>query len=157
VEGEVEEGHPVGHAFDVGCEHAEVVFAVFADEEPGFAAGCGGVVVHVLDEGGGEGGGEVLYGVDAHAGEGDLLTEPDAPVEEVGADGGVGVVVVCAEEVICVAIFGVDIFGPAVVAGADKFVNRDLAIEVVIIAAAEVRGGIFHTAMGVSSSRKVPT
>jgi len=39
VQREVEEGHPIGHAFDVGCEDGEVVFAVFADEEEGFAAG----------------------------------------------------------------------------------------------------------------------
>ena len=111
----------------------------------------------MLDEGGGEGGGEVLHGVDAHAGEGDLLAEPDAPVEEVGADGGMGVVVVRAEEVICVAILGVDVFGPAVVSGADEVVNRDLAIEVVVVAPAEVRGGILHAAVRVTPSRKVPT
>jgi len=52
------------------------------------------VGVHVLDEGVGEGGGEVLYGVDAHAGEGSLLAEPDTPVEEVGTDGGVGQIVI---------------------------------------------------------------
>ena len=62
-----------------------------------------------------------------------------------------------AEEVIRVAIFGVDIFGPAVVAGANEFVNRDLAVEVVVVTAAEVCGGVLHTAVGVSAAGEVPT
>jgi len=59
--------------------------------------------------------------------------------------------------IICIAVLCVDIFGPAMVSGADEFVNCDLAVEVVVVTSAEVCGSVLHTAVGISTAGKVPT
>jgi hypothetical protein len=56
-----------------------------------------------------------------------------------------------------IAILGVDVFGPAFVPGTNEFEDGLFTIIVVIVAAAEVVGGVFHAAVSVATAGKVPT